>query len=391
MNFDLDETQTMLKNSAARWLQNEYDFERRRRRVAQTGCSESVWTTFAEMGWLGAHLPEEYGGFGGGPEEAALLMEEFGKALVVEPFLAIAVLAAQALIGSADKRAPDLLEAMVSGAARPVLAHAEPAARGEVAYLETTAHRDSAGWILNGDKALILAAPYATHFIVSARNSGTGADTAGISLFLVESDLDGISREDARLSDGARGSRLVFRDLKLPEEALLGAAGSAFPVLDRAYAHAITALCAEAVGAMDHALWMTRDYLRVRQQFGRPIGNFQALQHRMAEMLVELELARSSVYRAIAFLDAPVDARNRAVSLAKIQICHSAAFVGSQAVQLHGGIGVTEEYAIGHYFKRLTAIQNEFGTKDLHLARVARLNQAGNAAPNFPQPVVTAA
>jgi len=372
MNFELDEMQTLLKNSVAHWTAKNYGFEARSKLVHEGGgFSEAHWSAFVEFGWLGASLAEENGGYGGGPIEAAIIMEEFGKALVAEPFFAVGVLAAQTLIGMGGEAAIALVHAMQAGETRAVLAHAEAAARGDVGCVSSTARRTGAGWSINGRKAMVWGAPFANQFIVSARSFGATRDRQGISLFPVPADAPGLSRRNARLCDGSRAAALSFTDVSIPQDALLGTEGGALDALARGQAHGIVALCAEAVGVMDRVLWMTRDYLLMRKQFKQPIGNFQALQHRMADMLIELELSRSVLYRALSRLGSPVDERDHAVSLAKVQIGKAAKFVGGQAIQLHGAIGVTEECAVGQYFRRLTLIDNSFGSVQNHLQRIA--------------------
>jgi alkylation response protein AidB-like acyl-CoA dehydrogenase len=371
MEFGLSEEQQLLKDSVARFVEREYAFDKRQSLVTEGGgFSAANWAIFADMGWLMLGLPEAAGGLGGTPVDAAIVMEEFGKALVVEPYLPVAVLAARVLIeAGADT---NLIAAIGTGKARPVLAHSEVPAYGTLAWVETRAEKSGNGWRVSGEKSLVLAAPFATHFIVSARTAGAAGDAEGISLFLVASDAAGLSRRDARLADSSRASELTFADC---EAVLLGPAGAGLPIIETAYAHATVGLCAEAVGAMDTALWTTRDYLQTRQQFGVAIGTFQALQHRMADMLIELEMARSQVYRALAFLDASPDIRSKAVSSMKVQIGRSVKFIGAQAVQLHGGMGMTEEYSIGHYFRRLFMIESTFGTSAVHLDRMAVIDR----------------
>jgi alkylation response protein AidB-like acyl-CoA dehydrogenase len=381
MDFTLSEEQQLLKDSVARFIEKEYDFESRRKLIGQGGSfSKAHWQTFAEMGWLMVTLPEDKGGFGGGAIETAIIMEEFGKGLVIEPFLPVAVLAARILIAIGENRvADDLLPKVGVGEARPILAHGEVDAFGEIAWVETRAERIATGWRLTGRKSLVVGAPFATHFLISARTSGEAGDQTGISLFIVSPDIAGLERIDVRLADSSRAAELVLTGVELNESALIGSEGAAYAALSDAYAHATIASSAEAVGAMDKALWTTRDYLKTRQQFGQPIGNFQALQHRMADMLIELEMARSQVFRALAFLNANTRDRDKAVSSMKVQIGRSAKFVGGQSIQLHGGIGVAEEYLIGHYFKRLNMIDNAFGTVGVHLDRMARLDRGAMA------------
>ena len=376
MDFELNEEQRLLKESVARFVEREYSFESRRTLVMGSGFSEDNWRTFADMGWLLAALPEDCGGLGGGAVENAIIQEEFGKALVIEPFLPVAILAARTLLACNDvEKTQSLIRQLAFGEARPVLAHAEPESFGDIAWVETTAKRDGDGWIVDGGKTSVVGAPFATHFIISARDSGASDDKTGLSLFLLPADIDGLERTDFRMVDNSRASELTLRNVRLGEECLLGTPGGAFAALAVAAAHATTAICAEAVGAMERAIWITRDYLKTRRQFGQPLGNFQALQHRMADMLIELEMSRSQTNRGLAYLNAAPDIRDRAISSMKVQISRSARFVGGQAIQLHGGIGVTEEYEIGHYFKRLTVIDNTFGTAAPHLERMAKLDR----------------
>jgi len=377
MNFELDDVQRMLKDGIHRYLTHNYDAEARRRVLHGGGCLEENWRHFVEMGWLGASLSEEEGGLGGGAAETVILMEEFGKALVVEPFLPIAVLAVQTLIGTGAPAATDLVRAIVAGKRKVVLAHGEAAGRSMIEHVATRAQRTDDIFTLHGTKTLVLGGPYADSMIVSARTSGADRDRHGITLFLLDAKAMG-ARRDFRLAEGAWASELPLDGVEVHASAVLGDVDGGWPALDRGHMHAILGICAEAVGAMDSALWITRDYVRIRRQFGRPIGTFQALQHRMADMLIELELSRSVVFRALSLIDAAPAIRSPALSVAKAQIGRSAHFVGSQAIQLHGGIGVTEEHIIGQYFKRLTAIQNMFGTVSFHLGRIG----AGYNAPS---------
>jgi alkylation response protein AidB-like acyl-CoA dehydrogenase len=369
MDFALDEMQTMIKDSVARWAEKEYDFEKRRKLAAESGFSEDHWRLFAEMGWLGAGLSEEDGGLGGGAEEAAILAEEFGKVLLLEPYLAVAVLATQCLLGTGNDAARALVPEIAAGETRVVLAHEEVRAMGVLSHVATTASTDGA---INGVKTLVIGAPFAAKLIVSARTGGDTRDTNGIALYLVDVDAPGVEKRDYRLSDGQRASEITFKGAKGELIAVDG-----FPALDRAYAHAIVILAAEAVGAMERAMWITRDYLKTRKQFGRTLNEFQALQHRMADILIELELARSALYKALGQLDADPAERRLVLAALKVQLGKSTRFVGAQAIQLHGGIGVTEEYSIGHYFKRLILVDSQFGTSAQHQKLLAKAIQAG--------------
>ncbi|HET6969797.1 MAG TPA: acyl-CoA dehydrogenase [Phenylobacterium sp.] len=388
MDFSLTPEQQQLKESVRRFCEREYGFEARNALLrGPDGFSRRHWATFAELGWLGAGLPEALGGYGGGAVENALILEELGRSLVLEPFLACAVAAVQAVAAqAAGAEREALLGAIVGGEAIAVLAHAEPGARGDAdGHVETRAERVGGGWRLSGTKSFVLGGPTADVLIVSARTAGAAGDRDGISLFRVDPGLSGVERRDYRAVDGRRVADFVFDRADLGADAARGAVGQAADALELAFDHATVGLCAEALGAMDAALWITRDYLKTRQQFGVTLNTFQALQHRMADMLVETELARSMLYRALAALETkdPIE-RRKGVSAAKAQIGEAGYFVGGQAVQLHGGIGVTEEYVVGHHFKRLTLARGLFGTTDTHLARFARLSrrtaEAGGAS-----------
>jgi alkylation response protein AidB-like acyl-CoA dehydrogenase len=373
MNFTPTSEQLALKESVRRFCERDYGFEHRTALLrSEEGFSRAHWATFAELGWLGAGLSEELGGYGGGPVETALLLEEMGRALVLEPFLAC-VGAIQAIAALAPPEQRDaLLEPILGGETIAVLAHGEAD--------EALAVRGADGWSLSGSKRFVLGGPAADLLLVSARTFGDDGDRAGVSLFQVRADQPGVERRDYRAVDGRRVADFSFQT-DLTAEALIGPAGGALDAVELAVDHLTVGLCAEALGAMEAALWMTRDYLKTRQQFGVTLNTFQALQHRMADMLVETELARSMLYRGLAALaEADPVERRKGVSAAKAQIGEAGYFVGGQAVQLHGGIGVTEEYAVGHYFKRLTLARGLYGSTDLHLARFARLSRPTNLA-----------
>lgn len=371
MEFGLSEEQQLLKDSIARFVEREYAFDQRQRLITDGGgFSAANWRIFAEMGWLMLGIPADHGGLGGSAVDTAIVMEEFGKALVVEPFLHVAIQVARVLIEAGDESG--LVEAIGNGEAMPVLAHSEADAYGMLNWVETQAEKSGAGWKITGSKSLVNAAPFASHFIVSARTSGEAGDEDGIGLFLLAPDAAGLKRHDGRLADGSRAADISFNNCK---GQLIGPQGESLPILKTTYAHATIALAAEAVGVMDKSLWTTRDYLQTREQFGAAIGSFQALQHRMADMLIELEMARAQVYRALAYLDADPLTRDMAVSSMKVQIGRSAKYIGAQSIQLHGGMGMTEEYSIGHYFRRLCMIESAFGNTSVHLDQMATLDR----------------
>ena len=374
MDFDLTDDQRLLREGVERLLAKEYGFERRRALVSSPeGWRRTVWKQLAELGLLALPFPEAEGGLGGGPVELMLVMESFGRYLVVEPFLASIVLAGGCLRhgASAAQRAA-WLPAVMAGGRVLALAHGERGARYELARVATRARRSGGGWMLDGAKAFVAGGDAADQFVVSARTSGEEADSDGISLFLVDADAPGVSRRSYLTQDRSRAADIELRSVRLSGDRLLGAEGTALEVISRVADEAIAALCAEAVGSMERVHEITVDYLKQRKQFGVAIGSFQALQHRAVDMLVHIEHARSMTYYATMMLaseDASI--RARALSAAKVQIGRSGKFVGEQAVQLHGGIGVTEECQAGHYYRRLTMIELTFGDTTHHLAALA--------------------
>ncbi|GJF10322.1 acyl-CoA dehydrogenase [Mycolicibacterium cyprinidarum] len=377
MDFTLDHQQELLRDGLSRFLATRYDLDRSRT-AAKTGqgWQPDIWRAFADdLGILGAALPEEYGGGGGGPVEMMLIAEALGHALVVEPYVDTAVVAAGLLRRAGEGIAAELLEKIVSGSAIVTLAATEPTSGEHWQDVSTVARCDGDQWVLTGAKIVSASTPLATHVLVTARTSGERSDDDGISLFVVEigSATSGIELQNYRTIDDRRASDMTLDNLRLPATALLGDEGGAWPSLAQARDEGAAAICAEAVGCMRKVLADTVEYCRQRQQFGQPIGSFQVLQHRMVDMYMEVEQSAAAVYLAILNLEADAATRARAVSVAKATVGRAAQFVGQQAVQLHGGMGMTEELAIGHYFKRLTALQFEFGSTDHHVTRYSRL------------------
>jgi alkylation response protein AidB-like acyl-CoA dehydrogenase len=377
MDFTLSDEQEMLRNGLTKFLSTRYGLERSRT-VAKTGAGwqPEIWRAFAdELGILGAALPEEVGGIGGGPVEVMVIAEALGHALVVEPYVDTAVVAAGILVRTGGERASALLELVAAGHAIVALAAGEAQSGDRWQDIATTARRDGAEWVLTGSKAMAVSAPLATHLLVSARTDS--GESKGVSLFLVEVGAvdSGLEMHSYRTVDDRRAADLVLAELRLPADALLGEEGQAWPSLTHARDEGATAVCAEAVGGMRKVLADTVEYCRQRQQFGQPIGSFQALQHRIVDMHMELEQSVAAVYLAVLNLEADASTRARAVSAAKATIGRAARFIGQNAVQLHGGMGMTEELAIGHYFKRLTAVQYEFGSTDDHVTRYAELTR----------------
>jgi alkylation response protein AidB-like acyl-CoA dehydrogenase len=371
MDFNLSKEQELLRDGLTKFLSTRYDLEKSRS-AAKTGpgWQPEIWRAFAEeLGILGATLPEEVGGIGGGPVELMVITDALGHALVVEPYVDAVVVAGGLLRRAGGEEATSLLEKIVAGTAIVALATTEPESGDRWQDVATTARRDGEGWILHGRKSVAMSAPLATHLLVTARTAN------GTSLFLVEVDAVGIEAHSYRTVDDRRASDLVFDGLKLPASALLGDEAQAWPSLEQARDEGAAAICSEAVGCMRKVLADTVDYCKQRQQFGQPIGSFQVLQHRMVDMYMELEQAVAAVFLAMLHLEDEPATRARSVSAAKATVGRAARLIGQQAVQLHGGMGMTEELAIGHYFKRLTAMQYEFGSTDQHIGRYARLSR----------------
>jgi alkylation response protein AidB-like acyl-CoA dehydrogenase len=375
MDFNLTKEQGLLRDGLTKFLSVRYDLEKSRV-AAKTGIGwqPDIWRGFAaELGILGATLPEDVGGIGGSATELMIITEALGHALVIEPYIDTVVVCG-GLLHRAGGPTASLLQEIIGGDAVVALAAAEPASGERWHDVSTVAERDGDGWVLNGRKMMVVGAPLATHLLATARTPGVD----GISLFLSEVGAAGIKMHPYRTIDDRRAADITFNDVRLGSAGLLGEQGQAWPSLSRARDEGAAAVCSEAVGCMRKVLADTVEYCKQRQQFGQPIGRFQVLQHRMVDMYMELEQSVAAVYLAILRLDADEATRARAVSSAKATIGRAARFIGQQSVQLHGGMGMTEELAIGHYFKRLTAIQYEFGTTDQHIARYAELTKAGS-------------
>ena len=371
MDFDLNDEQRLLKDSVDRMIGDRYGFEARRGYRAQPdGWSREMWRQFAEQGLLGLPFAEDQGGFGGGPVEVAIVMEAFGRALVVEPYLATVVLCGGLLRRAAsDDQLAELVPAIAAGERVLAYAQAERQSRWSLNDVMTQAVPDGTGWRITGDKTLVLNGDSADAFLVTARTAGTHRERHGIGLFLV--DAASVTRRGYPTQDGVRAAEVSFANA--PAQAV-GDPAEILPVLERVNDEVLAALCAEAVGVMDAMHALTVDYMKTRKQFGRAIGENQALQHRAVDMYVSLEQARSmAMYATMMAGEADVSERLRAMHAAKVQIGRSGRHIGQEAVQLHGGIGVTMEYAVGHHFKRMTMIERGYGDTDSHLAALARL------------------
>jgi hypothetical protein len=376
MDFSFTEEQSLLRDSVAAYLADHYDFDKRRAAIkSASGWRPAVWKAFAEdLGILGASFPEELGGLGGGPIETMVVMEEFGRALVVEPYLSTVVIGGGFLRRAGTDAAAELIGRVIAGEAIIAFASAEPQGRYSLTNLRTTARQDGEGWVLNGQKAVVVGAPWASHLIVTARTSGGQTDEAGISVFVVEKGAAGVVSRDYPTVDGRRASEITFENVRVGSQALIGEAGAALPLIEQVVDEAIAAQCAEACGVLRKLHEGTLEYTRQRKQFGQPIAAFQVLQHRMVDMFIQVEQAISMTYMAHVRLSEPAAERAKAISAAKVQIGRACRFVGQNAIQLHGGMGMTDEMAIGHYFKRATMIEGEFGSVDHHLRRYEHLS-----------------
>jgi alkylation response protein AidB-like acyl-CoA dehydrogenase len=369
MDFNYTPEQQQFSDALRRWAEKDYSFEQRKKIIHGAGVSDAAWGTLAELGMTALPVPEAQGGFSGSAVDMLVVMQELGRGLVVEPYFAT-VLGAEFLKLAGGQEAA--LEQVATGELKLACALGEKQSRHDLSDIGTTAKRDGDGFILAGAKAVVLHGAQAGKLVVSARSSGERRDTNGISLFLVPADAAGVTRRDYRTIDGQRAADITFDDVKLPAAALLGAWDQGWDILDAASDYGVALLCAEAVGAMEALNAATLEYTKTRQQFGVPIGKFQALQHRMAEMFIHLEQARSmATLAAVKVGSSDIEERRRTVSGAKARIGQAIKFVGQQAVQLHGGMGVTDELPAAHYFKRLTMIEITLGDTDHHLARFA--------------------
>lgn len=372
MDFKLTNEQVLLRNGLTKFLATRYDLEKSRAAAKSgPGWQPEIWRGFAEeLGILAATLPEDAGGLGGGPVETMVIAEALGHALVVEPYVDTVVVAGGLLQRAGGARAKAVLAAIAKGTAVVALAVTEADTGDDLATIATTADRNGDNWVVNGAKVVVLNAPLATHLLIAARTD------VGVSLLLTDFDAAdppaGVTVHPYRTIDDRRAADLTFDGLRLSADAMLGEAEAS---LLRARDEGAAAVVSEAVGGMRKVLADTVEYSKQRQQFGQPIGSFQVLQHRMVDMYMELEQAVAAAYLAVLNLGAEPAARARAVSAAKVTAGRAARFIGQNAMQLHGGMGMTEELAVGHYFKRLTAIQYEFGTTSAHLSRYAELTK----------------
>ncbi len=377
MDFSLSEDQRLLKESAGQFVIRDYPHSTRRANAAlDEGFSRETWTAIADLGWLGAALPEMHGGSGGGAVDTMVLMEELGRGLVVEPLLATAILGGGLIRhgGNAAQKA-ELLPMIIAGRLLLAFAYAERQSRHDLHDVALTAVRRDAGYVLNGQKCVVLNGDSADKIILSGRTGGDSRDKSGISLFLLDRANEGLSLRGYPTMDGLRAAEFSLDNVQLPAASLIGGEGDALPLIERVIDEAAVAVMAEALGVMAVLNDMTLEYLKTREQFGQPIGKFQALQHRAVDMVIAAEESRSLVMvAAMAADDGNRAARARAVSAAKVQIAKAGRLIGQEATQLHGAIAMTDDYSLGHYFKRLTMIGRLFGDADHHVRRFAQLS-----------------
>ncbi|MEH6737590.1 MAG: acyl-CoA dehydrogenase [Sulfitobacter sp.] len=377
MNFDLTEERQMLQDTLRRFLRDRYDTAARNKILeSDSGMSTAIWAELAELGVIGALFTEEQGGFGGKGFDIAVVFEELGRAGVVEPFLDTAVLAGGLIadLGDADQLAH--VEGVIDGSLQLAFAHGEPTSRYELTQVSTSATEKAGNVVLNGRKAVVVNAEAADMLVVSARESGAQGDADGISLFLVPKDAKGLTVQGYALLAGGRAAEVTLDDVTVPASARLGAAGKAASAIEARIAVANVAQTAETLGAMETACALTKDYLGTRKQFGRPIGTFQALAHRMADLLIEMEQARSAVILAAGCLEQDRVTRERQISATKNLIGRVGRLVGEESIQLHGGIAMTQEYELAHIAKRIVMADHRFGDVDYHLERFIALAAA---------------
>ena len=376
MDFDLSDEQSILKDSLERLLADRYGFEERRRILAAPpGFSADMWDRYAEMGLLALPFAETDGGLGGTPVETMIVMEALGAALVLEPYFPTVVLGGGVLrFGGAAAQKQELVPQVAAGALKLALAHTEPRSRWDLNHVETTARKDGDGWRLSGRKSVVLGGDSADRILVTARTQGEARDAAGIGIFMVDAAAEGLARRGYANQDGSRAAEIALDGVRVAGTDVVGDPAGGLPLLERVSDAAIAALCAEAIGTMAAMHRLTVDYLKVRKQFGVPIGAFQVLQHKAVDMFVALEQARSITLYATMLADSDdAGERSRAVSAAKAEVGRACRLVGEHAIQLHGGVGMTMELAVGHYFKRATMIDLTLGDHDHHLRRLAAL------------------
>ena len=375
MDFTFNEEQSLIQDQVDQFVQKEYDWETRQALSnSDLGFGEDNWKKFADLGWLGICVSEDSGGFGGSSIESMLIMEAFGKGLVVEPFLETVIMSGGLIDDhGSDEQKSSVLEPAIAGEMHLALAYAEPQSRFNLSDVVTEAKSDGDSFILNGYKSVVMNGPSADKIIISARTSGAQLDESGISLFIVDANSDGLNKTNYKTVDGRRASDLTLENVSVSKSSLIGDQDKGFAILDSAIDKAILAISAEAVGAMEVLYKTTVEYTKTREQFGTAIGKFQVLQHRMVDMFMEYEQCKSLLYMATMKHEEGAEDAKKAISGLKYQVGKAGKFIGQQAVQLHGGMGVTDELNVGHYFKRLTTVGTIFGNTDYHLKKYTSL------------------
>jgi pimeloyl-CoA dehydrogenase small subunit len=374
MDFELSDEQRLLQDSVSRLMADRYSFEQRKTYLkAPEGFSAALWSQYAELGLLGLPFPEEYGGFGGGAQEIMLVMQAFGRALILEPYLATVVLSGAALRhAGSDAQNAAILPAIADGSMKLAFAHAERQARYDLTDVVTTAKRSGGGWVLDGAKSVVTHGEAADKFVLSARTSGDRYDEDGITLFLLDATAPGLARRGYATRDEQRAADIALSNVQAGEADVLGEVGRGLAIVQRVVEAGIAATAAECVGAMEVMHSMTLEYSKTREQFGKPIGSYQVVQHRLADMFMTMEQGRSMAMLATVMLDQPdADERTRKIAMAKVGVGQAGRYVSQSAIQMHGGIGMTEEYAVGHYFRRCMAIERLFGDPAYYLQKLA--------------------
>ena len=374
MDFELSDDQRLLQDSITRLLGDRYAFEQRKGYVkAPEGFSAAMWSQYAELGLLGLPFAEDYGGFGGGAQEIMLVMQAFGRALILEPYLATVVLGGTALQGAgSDAQKAELLPAIAEGRMKLAFAHSERQARYDLTDVVTTAKRGAGGWVLDGAKSVVVHGEAADRLVLSARTSGDRHDADGITLFLVDTTASGLARRGYATRDEQRAADVALSGVAVSNADVLGEVGNGLAIVERIVEAGIAATAAEAVGAMEAMHSMTLEYSKTREQFGKPIGSYQVVQHRLADMFMAMEQGRSMAMLATMMVEQPDDdERARKIAQAKVGVGQAARYVAQSAIQMHGGIGMTEEYAVGHYFRRCMVIERLFGDPAYYLQKLA--------------------
>lgn len=375
MNFNISEEQAMIKDSVARFVTDDYSFDKRNKNVAmEAGFNPANWQTFAELGWLSIPFPEALGGFGGSVVDTMVIMEEFGKGLVAEPYVATVLLFGGLLTHSGEgELQQQLIAKIIDGSLQGSFAYLERQSRFELSDVKSSAVPKGENYLLNGEKTVAFNGSAAEKIIISARTSGGQYDENGISLFIVDADTDGLSRTDYRLMDGQRVANITLNNVAVSKSQLIGELHQGFSLIQSVVAETTRAICAEAVGIMQKLTETTVEYSKTREQFGTAIGKFQALQHRMVDMFIAGEQTRSLLYRAVCSANANSDDSEKDLLALKVMVGRAGTLIGGEAIQLHGGMGMTDELDVGHYVKRLMMINTTFGDADYNQARFSKL------------------